>query len=65
MARERATAAEWERYYQRAARLRAVAGDPFRRQRARRVARERALMVAFSAFLLIAVTAFLALAAQP
>lgn len=64
-AREPATTAEWERYYQRAARLRSMTGDPFRQHRARLVARERALLVAFGAFLVIAVAAFAVLAAQP
>jgi len=65
MARERATAAEWERYYRRAERVRSVCGDPFRQHLARLAARERALLMAFTVFMLIAIAAFLMLAAQP
>jgi hypothetical protein len=64
MARERATAAEWERYYQRAERARAMTGDPFREHQARLAARERALMMAFTVFMMVAVAAFMVLAGQ-
>jgi hypothetical protein len=64
MVRNRATAAEWERYYQRADRVRSIAGDPFRRHAHRMASRERALMVLSALFLLTSIAAFFLLAVQ-
>ncbi|MFL5304580.1 MAG: hypothetical protein ACJ8F1_05175 [Polyangia bacterium] len=65
MARDRASTEEWERYYQRAERIRAVAGDPFRRHVARVAARERAWMAACGVLLVTFIGAFCLLALQP
>jgi hypothetical protein len=65
MSRDRASADEWERYYRRAERIRAIAGDPFRRYVAKAAARERAWMVGCALVLLAFVGAFCALALQP
>lgn len=64
MVRERATAAEWERYYARAAQVRSTTGDPFWRHAARLAARERALMIGSAALMLAAIAAFVLLAIQ-
>ncbi len=64
MRRDRATADEWERYYERAKRLRSVTPDPFRRHLARLAARERALLIGSAALMLVTVAAFLMLAVQ-
>lgn len=64
MVREKATSADWQRYYERADRFRAVQGDPLRRYIARLAARERALMIGSAALMLVTVAAFLLLAAQ-
>ncbi|HVT07674.1 MAG TPA: hypothetical protein VHM31_00360 [Polyangia bacterium] len=65
MSRERASTDEWERYYQRAERVRAVAGDPFRRHAQRVAARERAWMAACAILLMTFIGAFFLLAVQP
>ena len=45
MVRKRATNEEWRVYYERAAELRAVVGDPFKRHLEREALRERIFMV--------------------
>ncbi len=64
MGRERATADEWERYYERARRLRSLTGDPFRQHIARLAARERALLIGSAALMLVTIAAFVVLAVQ-
>jgi hypothetical protein len=65
MSRERASTDEWDRYYQRAERVRAVAGDPFRRYAQRAAARERIWMAACAVVLLTSIGAFFLMAIQP
>jgi hypothetical protein len=55
--RTRATEDEWRVYYDRAAELRAVTGDPFRRHIERETLRERIIIVGSSLFVLALVTA--------
>lgn len=63
--RERATTAEWERYYARAEQLRSVTGDPLRRHLARVTARERAWLAGASLLFVLILGAFWMLAIQP
>jgi hypothetical protein len=58
VARTRATSREWRSYYERADRLRAVIGDPFKRHVARVKARERLLLIATGMFIAVATAAF-------
>lgn len=64
MVRHRATAEDWQRYYERAARHRALVGDPFKRYLRRANVRERVLLGGAALFMLMVVTAFVVLAAQ-
>ena len=64
MPRDKASTAEWDSYYRRADRARAVAGDPFRRHLERVAARERLFMAGAVLALLAAVGAFVLLATQ-
>lgn len=64
MARTRATSREWRSYYERADRLRAVVGDPFKQHVERVKARERSLLIATGLFITLATAAFAVLALQ-
>jgi len=56
--KERATTDEWRVYYERAAELRAVVGDPFKRHIERQAARERVLMIGAVVAVLATIAAF-------
>jgi hypothetical protein len=56
--RKRATNEEWRVYYERAAELRAVVGDPFKRHLEREVVRERLFMIGSVLFVLATIGAF-------
>ena len=58
MGGKRATKAEWDNYYDRAAQLRAVVGDPFQRHIRRETFRERAFMIGSSLFVVALVSVF-------
>jgi type II secretory pathway component PulM len=58
MPRERATSAEWSAYYERAARIRSLTGDPLKRHIRRITIRERTILIASVLFMLMAVVAF-------
>ncbi|HEX3904255.1 MAG TPA: hypothetical protein VH853_15565 [Polyangia bacterium] len=58
MGGKRATKAEWDRYYDRAAQVRAVVGDPFERHIRRETVRERVFMIGSSLFVLVMVSVF-------
>lgn len=58
MARTRATSREWSSYYERADRLRAVMGDPFKKHVERIKARERMVLIATGLFIAVATVAF-------
>jgi hypothetical protein len=54
--RERATNEEWRVYYERAAELRAVVGDPFKRQLDREALRRRIFILGSTLFVIALVT---------
>lgn len=58
MVRERATNEEWRVYYERAAEVRAVIGDPFKRHIQREALRERIFVVGSVLFVLATIGAF-------
>jgi len=58
VARTRATSREWQSYYERADRLRAVGGDPFKKHVERIKVRERSLLIATGMFIAVAIAAF-------
>ena len=58
MVKERATNDEWRVYYERAAELRAVVGDPFKRHLQREALRERVLMMGALVAVLATIAAF-------
>jgi hypothetical protein len=64
MAGDRASSDDWEDYYQRADRVRAEAGDPFRRYAKRVAARERAWLIGGTVVLLATIGAFFLLTLQ-
>jgi hypothetical protein len=55
---KRATNEEWRVYYERAAELRATAGDPFKRHLQREALRERILVIGSVVFILATIGAF-------
>jgi hypothetical protein len=57
MHRERATNTEWDAYYERAAQIRAITGDPFKKHVRRRTLQERIVLAASAVFMLVAVLA--------
>ncbi|HVV50066.1 MAG TPA: hypothetical protein VHO06_10440 [Polyangia bacterium] len=62
MGRTRANSREWRQYYERAARVRELIGDPFVQARARARARERWMFGASALFMAAVAAAFLMLA---
>jgi hypothetical protein len=58
MHRERATNAEWNAYYERAAQIRTVRGDPFRKHVRRKTLQGWLVLGASALFMLVAVVAF-------
>jgi hypothetical protein len=58
MQRERATSAEWDAYYGRAAQIRSLTDDPFRKYVRRKTLQERIVLAASAIFMLVAVVAF-------
>lgn len=62
MERTTATSDVWIAYYEQAARIRSVVGDPLKRHIERIRSRERLFLVGSGLFLLLATTAFGALA---
>jgi hypothetical protein len=63
VARAKATENDWRVYYDRAAELRAVTGDPFRRHVEREALRERVLMIGSTVLFAALVSAFYLLTA--
>jgi hypothetical protein len=55
---KRATSANWESYYQRQARRRAIDGDVYQRALRRKERWERVMFVAFGAYLVLITVAF-------
>jgi hypothetical protein len=58
VAKKQATNDEWRVYYERAAELRAVTGDPFKRHIERRTIRERVFFVGSTLFVMVMVSVF-------
>ena len=63
MARARATSREWQQYYERAERVHAAVGDPFRRYAKRLASRHRLYLCGIAIYAVAVVVAFIFVAA--